>query len=101
MITRATVTALALTSLFASTGSGTNARAANAGRSGSAIAAIQNYWTPERLRSAIPMPLSAFSGATQPTASASAAALPVGKPGGAPGWSPQSGSPPPVPERDI
>jgi V8-like Glu-specific endopeptidase len=49
-----------------------------------------NYWTPERLRGAIPMPLGSFSGSS--AASQAVEVRTIGTPGAAPGWRP--GGPP-------
>ena len=52
--------------------------------------AIQNYWTAERLRAAVPTPLGAYSAGPRNQRLESDPSEPLGTPGAAPGWSPGS-----------
>ena len=50
----------------------------------------QNYWTAERLRGAVPTPLGAYSPGPRNQRLESDPSEPLGRPGAAPGWSPDS-----------
>src|SRR4051794_26323140 len=60
-------------------------------KAASRAAAVQNYWTTERMRSAKPMDVGAFS---RETSTKSGDLAPIGPAGAARGWRPGSGAQP-------